>query len=72
MVVYALIYGRRQETVQPSYNLYLSDDDLMDIGTNYNHFVSEQNRVKILQDNKQREMINEKRKSAEAISVITL
>lgn len=67
-----MIYGRRQEAVQPSYNLYLSDDDLMDIGTNYNHFVSEQNRVKILQDNKQREMINEKRKSAEAISVITL
>lgn len=72
VVVYALVYARHQETYHPSYSLYLNDDDLLAVDNNYNQFVSEQTKAKILAENKQREKLHEDRKSAESISIITL
>lgn len=72
VVVYALIYGRHEEEFHPSYSLFLNDDDLLNADKNYNHFVREELRNRILAENRQREKLNEDKKSAESISVVTL
>lgn len=72
VVVYALIYSRHEEEFSPSFSLFLSDDDLLNQHNSYSEFVKEDLRNKILAENRQREKLNEDRKCAESISIVTL